>query len=72
MKRSWAFLLQSPVFLHILAHNSAALYSVSWIDSLGRNVLASTDVVLRKEWIEGAWWVLHASMGAPYRYKPFQ
>lgn len=52
MKRSWAFLLQSPVFLHILAHNSAALYSVSWIDSLGRNVLASTDVVLRKKRVD--------------------
>lgn len=54
MKGSWAFLLQSPVFLHIIARNSVALCSVSWINSLGQNVLASMDVVTGEKGWKGA------------------
>lgn len=69
--RNYVFLFPSPIFLHTLAPNSAALSSVSWINSLGQHVFTSTDATLeKKKGGKGAKWVSHSSLAAPYQHVP--
>lgn len=46
--KSYVFSLQSPIFLHTLPPNSAALPSVSWINSLRQHGFTSTDATSEK------------------------
>lgn len=65
--RSYIFLFQSPIFSYTLPPNSAALSSVSWINSLGQHVFTSTDATLeKKKGGKGAKWVSHSSLAEPH------